>query len=88
MSGAGSQPSGAAPRKRSVTIAGHATSLSLEEAFWDALKEIAAARGISTTALIAGIDAARDPATNLSSAVRVFVLHELRRQRGSQGDGS
>lgn len=80
------RPAGAAPRKRSVTIAGHATSLSLEEAFWDALKDIAAARGTSTTALIAEIDAARDPATNLSSAARVFVLEELRRKREPHGD--
>jgi len=65
--------------KRSVMIAGHATSVSLEAAFWDALKDVAAARGQSINALIGDID--RDRETdgdgkpgNLSSAVRVFVL--------------
>lgn len=66
-------------RKRSVTIAGHRTSVSLEAAFWDALKEIAAARGVSLNALIAEIDGTR--AGNLSSALRVFVLAALRERR-------
>jgi predicted DNA-binding ribbon-helix-helix protein len=63
-------------RKRSVMIAGHATSVSLEAAFWEALKDIARARGRSVNAMIADIDRDRDPAGsgNLSSAVRVFVL--------------
>jgi predicted DNA-binding ribbon-helix-helix protein len=68
-------------RKRSVTIAGHRTSLSLESAFWDALKEIAAARALSLNRLIEEIDRQRqeqDGAPNLSSAVRVFVLNWLR----------
>ena len=60
-------------RKRSVMIAGHRTSVSLETEFWDALREIAAARGQSVQALIGGIDAERG-ARNLSSAIRVFVL--------------
>ncbi len=64
--------------KRSVIIAGHPTSVSLEEPFWDALKEIAAARGMSAAALIAEID--RDRSGNLSSAIRVHVLHEVRRR--------
>ena len=63
-------------RKRSVTIAGHKTSLSLEEAFWDALKAEAAAEGISLNRLIARIDAGRRG--NLSSAVRVYLLERLR----------
>ena len=63
-------------RKRSVTIAGHKTSLSLEEAFWRALKEIASADGTSLNALIEKIDRGRGG--NLSSAVRVFVLERLR----------
>ncbi len=63
-------------RKRSVTIAGHKTSLSLEEAFWRALKEIASADGTSLNALIENID--RERGGNLSSAVRVFVLERLR----------
>ena len=63
-------------RKRSVVVAGHPTSVSLEPAFWDALKELAAARGLSMAALIAEID--RDRSGNLSSAIRVHVLNELR----------
>jgi predicted DNA-binding ribbon-helix-helix protein len=61
-----------AMRKRSVVIAGHRTSVSLETAFWSGLKEIAEHRGISVNRLVETIDAARG--TNLSSAIRVFVL--------------
>ena len=67
---------GAARRKRSVTIAGHRTSLSLEEPFWQALKDQARAEGLSTAALIERID--RDRTTNLSSAVRVYLLARAR----------
>ena len=63
--------------KRSVAIAGHRTSVSLEAPFWDALKDIAAVRGASVQALVAEIDAGRGGA-NLSSAIRVFVLGEVR----------
>ena len=62
-------------RKRSVLIAGHATSVSLEVEFWDALKAIAARRGSSLNALVASVDAGRRG--NLSSALRVFVLRDL-----------
>ena len=67
-------------RKRSVTIAGHRTSVSLEQAFWDALRQIAEARGRSIAALIAEIDEAqgRGRGANLSSALRVFVLEQAR----------
>ncbi len=58
-------------RKRSVTIAGHATSLSLEEEFWRDLREVARGRNISLNALVAAIDATRQG--NLSSALRLFV---------------
>jgi predicted DNA-binding ribbon-helix-helix protein len=68
---------GAAVVKRSVAIAGHRTSVSLEAPFWDALKDIAAARGVSVQALIGDVDAGRGGA-NLSSAIRVFVLREIR----------
>lgn len=61
-------------RKRSVTLAGHQTSVSMEEPFWDALARIAGARGRSVRALVEEIDAGRGGA-NLSSAIRVFVLH-------------
>lgn len=68
-----------APRKRSVVIAGHRTSISLEQPFWDALAEIATRRGVSANALIAEIDRGRSG--NLSSAIRIFVLEEARRAR-------
>jgi predicted DNA-binding ribbon-helix-helix protein len=63
-------------RKRSVMIAGHATSVSLEAEFWEVLKEIAEAKGSSLNQMVADIDAGRTG--NLSSAIRVFVLAELR----------
>lgn len=63
-------------RKRSVRIAGHRTSVSLEDAFWRELAALAAQRGQSVNALIAAIDAERGG--NLSSAIRVFVLNSLR----------
>ena len=59
-------------RKRSVTVAGHATSFSLEEEFWQDLQRIARQRNLSLNALVSSIDAGR--AGNLSSALRVFVL--------------
>ncbi len=61
------------PVKRSVTVAGHRTSLSLEPEFWDSLKRIAQREGRTVSGLIGEIDAARGQ-RNLSSAVRVFVL--------------
>lgn len=60
-------------KKRSVRIKGHATSVSLEEPFWDSLKELAAGEGKSINQLIAEIDAI-DPQANLSSAIRIYVL--------------
>ena len=72
-----SPPDDAGIIKRSVAIAGHRTSVSLEAPFWDALKDVAARRAVSVQALVAEIDARRGRA-NLSSAIRVFVLGELR----------
>lgn len=63
-------------KKRSIMIAGHATSVSLEEEFWDALKDLAERRGLSLNQMVAEIDAGRGG--NLSSAIRVFVLNQLR----------
>jgi len=68
-------------RKRSVVIAGHRTSVSLEGEFWRALGEIAAARGISLNRLVNEID--RQRTGNLSSAIRLFVLRELQAGRGA-----
>ena len=65
--------------KRSVTIAGHRTSISLEPPFWDALAEIAAGRGMSVAALVAEIDRSRPDDTNLSAALRMFALDWYRR---------
>ena len=67
--------------KRSIAIAGHRTSISLEEPFWSALTEIASGRGLSVSGLVAEIDRDRPAKTNLSSAVRVFVLDWYRAQR-------
>ena len=61
--------------KRSVLIAGHRTSISLEPEFWEALKTLAAERGQSVNDLVTEID--RDRATNLSSAIRVYILKSL-----------
>ncbi len=59
-------------RKRSVTVAGHPTSFSLEEEFWADLQRVAHQRNLSLNGLVSSIDASR--AGNLSSALRVFVL--------------
>lgn len=67
--------------KRSVSISGHRTSLSLEEPFWQQLQVIAQRDGLSVAALIAQVDAGRDSDVNLSSALRVFVLHDALGQR-------
>ena len=63
--------------KQSLSIHGHHTSVSLEGAFWNALKEIAVAQNITAPALVARIDGERD-ATNLSSAIRVYVVEHYR----------
>ena len=65
--------------KRSVMIAGHRTSVSLEDPFWEALRALAAARDQSVQALIGVIEAGRE-GQNLSSAIRVFVLASVRAQ--------
>jgi predicted DNA-binding ribbon-helix-helix protein len=61
-------------RKRSVSIRGHRTSFSIEDAFWTCLKRMARERGLSLSALIAEIDAGRDESDNLSSRLRLAVL--------------
>jgi predicted DNA-binding ribbon-helix-helix protein len=63
--------------KRSINIAGHKTSASLEDAFWSALKEIAATRKISLSDLVSTIDNERQHG-NLSSTIRLFVLEYYR----------
>lgn len=66
-------------RKRSITLHGHRTSFSVEDEFLDDLKSIASKRGLSFAALIAEIDEARPIDSNLSSALRLYVLAELKR---------
>jgi predicted DNA-binding ribbon-helix-helix protein len=70
-------------RKRSVLIAGHPTSITLEAAFWEDLRRVARGRGLSLNALIGSVDTARNG--NLSSALRLFVLECYR--RGELGPG-
>ena len=72
--------------KRSILIAGHKTSVSLEDAFWKGLKEIALARGLTLSGLVAAIDTERQHG-NLSSAIRLFVLDHFRaRDNGTDGE--
>jgi len=68
-------------RKRSVTIDGHRTSISLEDAFWTELSALSQARGLSLNALVAEIDRERtQEQTNLSSALRVYVLQKVKQR--------
>ena len=79
MKETGRRPQAAgAPIKRSVSIAGHRTSLSLEPEFWEALQSAAMEDSTSLAGLIAAIDAKRGQ-RNLSSAVRVWLLERVRR---------
>ena len=66
-------------RKHSATLHGHRTSFSLEEPFWQELKSIAESRDVPLARLIAEIDDAREAESNLSSALRVYVLSWLKR---------
>jgi predicted DNA-binding ribbon-helix-helix protein len=70
--------------KRSIVITGHKTSVSLEDAFWSGLKDIAASRNMTLSELVASIDADRRQG-NLSSAIRLFVLDHYRAQAGGAG---
>ena len=62
-------------RKRSVLVAGHKTSVSVEDAFWEVLKKLADRRGLSINQLVAEVDEGRSG--NLSSALRVYALREI-----------
>ena len=70
--------------KRSIVIAGHKTSVSLEDAFWKGLKDIAIARQVTLSDLVASIDTERRHG-NLSSAIRLFVLDHYRAQSNADG---
>ncbi len=71
---------GGALRRHSVVVAGHRTSVSIEDAFWEVLRDAAAARGVSLNRLITEIDRRRSG--NLSSALRVFAVEWLRARSG------
>jgi len=71
--------------KRSIVIAGHKTSVSLEDAFWKGLKEIAGDRHVTLSDLVASIDSDRAHG-NLSSAIRLFVLEYYRTMMAPVGD--
>ncbi len=68
--------------KRSIVVAGHKTSVSLEEAFWNGMKEISALRNITLSELVGEIDGSRQQG-NLSSAIRLFVLEHFRSRAGA-----
>src|SRR5262245_24593378 len=72
--------------KRSVIRNGHKSSISLEDQFWDALREIADQKDIAISTLVAAIDHNRTT-SNLSSAIRVYVLDHFRRGDGSRDQG-
>lgn len=73
--------------KRSIVVAGHKTSVSLEDAFWRGLKEIAHAQHKTISNMVGGIDKGRNQ-SNLSSAIRLFVLEQMRAPLpGSSVDG-
>ncbi|WP_170398661.1 ribbon-helix-helix domain-containing protein [Ruegeria arenilitoris] len=66
------------PVKRSLTLKGHRTSVSLEDEFWQAFRDIAKSKDIAINALAAEIDVDRDPEIGLASAIRVFILNWYR----------
>jgi predicted DNA-binding ribbon-helix-helix protein len=70
--------------KRSIVLDGHKTSVSLEDAFWTELKEIAHLEHVTLSRLVSGIDATRKQ-SNLSSAIRIFVLEHLQNKGGRSG---
>ncbi|MFL6797358.1 MAG: ribbon-helix-helix domain-containing protein [Xanthobacteraceae bacterium] len=72
--------------KRSIVVAGHKTSVSLEDAFWKGLKDIAGGRHVTLSDLVANIDSERRHG-NLSSAIRLFVLDFYRRQLAELKEG-
>ena len=67
------------PVKRSLTLQGHRTSVSLERIFWDEFRRLAETQGLSVNALAARIDATRAPPASLASAIRVYVLRSAMR---------
>ncbi|MEM6932061.1 MAG: ribbon-helix-helix domain-containing protein [Pseudomonadota bacterium] len=77
------------PKKRSLTLQGHRTSVSIEEPFWTIFCEIAEDRGLSVNRLAAELDARRTPPASLASAIRLYVLERvtIRSQSERKGPG-
>ena len=73
------------PVKHSVTLRGHRTSISLEDAFWRELRAIAERKSKPINALVADVDATRDLETGLASALRVYVLADLKARLDAAG---
>ena len=73
------------PQKRSLTLRGHRTSVSLEDPFWEIFCDIARTQGRSINALAAELDAEREPPASLASAIRLHVLDWVRHQPVRQG---
>lgn len=73
------------PIKRSLTLRGHRTSVSLEEPFWAIFCQIAEARGVAVNALAAELDERRVPPASLASAIRLFVLEWVLETRAPKG---
>lgn len=76
------------PKKRSLTLRGHATSVSLEDEFWKAFQEIAAKQGVSVNGLSAQIDEGRGLDQGLASAIRLYVLQDLQQQVSALDSGA
>ena len=72
------------PKKRSLTIRGHRTSVSLEDPFWEALRDIAESRGMPVNRLTAEIDSARGSDSGLASAIRLYILAYYQQRSTSQ----
>jgi predicted DNA-binding ribbon-helix-helix protein len=71
--------------KRSIVISGHKTSISLEDPFWNGLKEIADSNNATLSSVVSHIEASREYG-NLSSAIRLFVLEHMRARPPAAGD--
>lgn len=75
------------PVKRSLTLRGHRTSVSLEDAFWQAFRDMAQARGLGLNQLAVEIDEARGPDTGLATAIRLAVLRHLQAAAAAVAQG-
>lgn len=79
-------PSLDAPKKRSITLDGHQTSVSLEDAFWRGAATAAQAAGMTRVQLIAAIDHARPPEVGLATAIRLYLYHQAQLAEAHSGE--